>query len=75
MTRRKRRWRRNRRSQVQCNLPQQCSRVVFVAKASVSFLPVNKEEDEEEVEENKQQEENKIITTMQSSIAMLQSCT
>ena len=49
----KSRWRRRRtsrrrrtRSELQCSLLQQCSRVVLVAKAIVLFFPVNKEEDE-----------------------------
>ena len=70
--RRRRRGRRKRGSKLQCKLPQQCSRVVLVPKAIVSS-PVNKEEKEKE--ENKQQEEvNEIRTTMQSSIAVVQSC-
>ena len=78
--RRKRRGKRRRGSKLQCKLPQQCSTVVLVTKAIV-FSPVNKKEEKEmedketEEEENKRQkEEDEIRTTMQSSIAMLQSC-
>ena len=56
-----------------------------MAKGIVCFFPGNEEEKEKEdekekVEENKQQEEeeeeeNEIRTTMQSSVAMAQSCT
>ena len=73
------RWRRGRRKRgSKCNLSLKCSRVVLVTKAIVSS-PVNKEkekeeEEEEKVEENQQEEEDKIKTTMQSSVAMLQSC-
>ena len=68
--------RRRRRSQLQCSLPQQCSRVVLMGQGNC-FFPVNKEEEEEEKveEENKKQEEDKIRTTMQSSVAMQWSCT
>ena len=41
-----------------------------MAKAMVSFLPVNKVE-----EKVKEEEEEEIRTTMQSSVAMQQSCT
>ena len=82
--RRRRRGRRKRGSKLQCKLPQQCSRVVLVIKAIISS-PVNKEEEKEmeeeeeekveEEEENKhQKEEDEIRTTMQSSVAMPQSC-
>ena len=71
--RRRKRWRK--RSQLQCSLPQQCSRVVLIPKVIVSCFPVNKAEEreknaeEEEVEEvnNEEEEEDKITTTMQSS--------
>ena len=43
------------------------------------FFPVNKEEEEErekvEEDEDKQQDEDKIKSTVQSSVAMKQSCT
>ena len=82
--RRRRRGRRKRGSKLQWKLPQQYSRVVLVTKAIVSS-PVKKEEEketEEEEEEKVEKKENKhqkgekdeIRTTMQSSIAMPQSC-
>ena len=82
--RRKRRGRGKRGSKLQWKLPQQYSRVVFVTKAIVSS-PVKKEEEKEteeeeeekmEKKENKHQngEEDEIRTTMQSSVAMPQSC-
>ena len=40
--------RRRTRSELQCSLLQQCSRVVLVAKAIVLFFPVNEEEEEDE---------------------------
>ena len=50
-----------------------------MAKGIVCFFPQNekeKKQDEKENIENKQQEEeNEIRTTMQSSVAMAQSCT
>ena len=70
-----------RRLQLQSSLSQPSSRVVLVAKAIVCFFPQNneeeaKEDEKENMEENKQQdEENEIRTTMQSSVAMTQSCT
>ena len=70
-----------RKLQLQSSQSQPSSRVVLVAKAIASFFPGNNEEKEKEdekerVEENKQQEEeNEIRHTMQSSIAMAQSCT
>ena len=50
------------RLEVQCNLPDQCSRVVFMDQSNC-FFPVNEEE-----EENKQQEQEEdwIRTAMQS---------
>ena len=66
--RKRRRWRRMRTSswrtrlELHCNLPYQCSRVVFVDQSNC-FFPVNEDEEEEE---NKQQEEDWIRTTMQS---------
>ena len=84
-----REWRRKRGSKLQCKLPQQCSRVGLMTKAIVSS-PVNEEEEKEmEEEEGKVEEENKqqekenkqqeeedeIRNTMQSSVAMPQSCT
>ena len=51
-----------------------------MAKTIVYFFPGNnveeeKDDEKERMEENKHQEEDKIRTTMQSSIAMTQSCT
>ena len=50
----KSRWRRRRtsrrrrtRSELQCSLLQQCSRVVLVAKTIVLFFPVNEEKEDE----------------------------
>ena len=62
--RRRRRDKRKRGSKLQCKLPQQCSRVVFVTRAIISS-PVNKEEEkemEEEEEEKVEEEENKHQT-------------
>ena len=55
-----RKWRRKRAYKLQCKLPQQYTRVVFMTKAIVSS-PVNKEEEKEmeEEEEEKVEEENK----------------
>ena len=75
--RRRRRRRRRGRSQLQCSLLQQCSRVVFVSQGNC-FFPVNKEgeEEEEKVEaKNKHQEEEEMRTTIQSCVAMRPSCT
>ena len=72
--RRRKRWRK--RSQLQCSLPQQCSRVVLIPKVIVSCFLVNKAEEreknaeEEEVEEveevnnEEEEEEDEITTTM-----------
>ena len=70
-----RKWRRKRGYKLQCKLPQQYTRVVFMTKAIVSS-PVNEEKKEMEEEEGeKVEEEDKIRNTMQSSVAMPQSCT
>ena len=42
---RRKRWRK--RSQLHCSLPQQCSRVVLIAKVIVFCFPVNKAEEGE----------------------------
>ena len=69
---RRKRWRKK--SQLQCSLPQQCSRVVLIAKVIVSCFPLNKAEEreknaeEEEVNnEEEEEEEDEITTTIQSS--------
>ena len=70
-----RKWRRKRGYKLQCKLPQQYTRVVFMTKAIVSS-PVNEEKKEMEEEEGeKVEEEDEIRNTMQSSVAMPQSFT
>ena len=70
-----RKWRRKKGYKLQCKLPQQYTRVVFMTKAIVSS-PVNEEKKEiEEEEGEKVEEEDEIRNTMQSSVAMPQSFT
>ena len=59
--------RRRMRSELQCNLPYQCSKVVLVDQSNCLF-PVNEEEKEEEQKEKeeKEEEEDEIRNTMQS---------
>ena len=61
-----------RRSQLQSSLSQPSSRVVLVAKAIVCFFPGNNVEEEEDEKEKVEENENR--STMQSSVAMPQSC-
>ena len=56
--RRRRRRRRRRMSELQCSLPQQCSRVVLVGQGSC-FFPVNK------VEKGEKEEEVDILSSKQ----------
>ena len=58
------------RSELQCNLPYQCSKVVLVDQSNCVF-PVNEEEKEEEQKEKEEkeeeeEEEDEIRNTMQS---------
>ena len=62
--------RRKRISQLQCSLPQQCSRVVHVGQSICLFFPVKKgekdiEEEKEVEEENNENEEAKAIFSFQ----------
>ena len=52
----RKRWKGNRRLQLQCHLPQQCSRVVLVCQGNC-FFPLHKEGEKEEEEEEEGVEE------------------